>query len=75
MKLSDVMSAMGLAGYAEVGLVLFLFAFQLVVFDVLRRGRKLEVLAWLPFDTTRARRRAERPPLVETQLEPAEKRR
>jgi hypothetical protein len=48
MKLSDVMSAMNLAVYAEVGLVLFLAAFALVAFDLIRRGKKLEPLAMLP---------------------------
>lgn len=51
MKLSDVMSAQNLAVYAEVGLVLFLFAFVLVAVDVLRRGRKLEKLAYLPLES------------------------
>jgi len=48
MKLSDIMSAMDLAVYAEVGLVLFLFAFAAVAFDVIRRGRALESHAALP---------------------------
>ncbi|MDQ2642933.1 MAG: hypothetical protein M3020_03900 [Myxococcota bacterium] len=51
MKLSDVMSALNLAVYAEVGLVLFLFAFLLVAVDVLRRGQKLEKLAYLPLES------------------------
>lgn len=50
MKLSDVMSAMHLEGYAEVGLVLFLAAFLAVGIDVLRRGRKLEALGRLPLE-------------------------
>ena len=50
MKLSDVMSAMDLAVYAEVGLVLFLLAFAAVAFDVLRRGRSLESHAALPLE-------------------------
>ena len=50
MKLSDVMSAMNLSGYAEVGLVLFLLAFAAVVFDVARRGRALEELGRLPLE-------------------------
>jgi hypothetical protein len=54
-KLSDVMSATGLAGYAEAGLVLFLFAFALVAFDVVRRGRALETHAWLPLDGVQKR--------------------
>lgn len=51
MKLSDVMSAMNLSGYAEVGLVLFLLAFVAVVFDIVRRGRALEELGRLPLDS------------------------
>jgi hypothetical protein len=51
MKLSDVMSAMDLASYAEVGLVLFLLAFAAVVLEVLRRGRALEQLARLPLES------------------------
>jgi hypothetical protein len=35
MKLSDVMSAAGLAGYAEVALILFLSVFVAVVVQVL----------------------------------------
>jgi hypothetical protein len=50
MKLSDVMSAMNLAAYAEVGLVLFFAAFAAIAVDVMRRGKKLEALAKLPFD-------------------------
>ena len=50
MKLSDIMSAMDLAVYAEVGLVLFLFAFAAVAFDVIRRGRAIEAHAALPLD-------------------------
>lgn len=51
MKLSDVMSALDLAVYAEVGLVLFLFAFALVAVDLVRRGRAVERLAHLPLDS------------------------
>lgn len=50
MKLSDVMSAMDLAVYAEVGLVLFLVAFAGITVDVLRRGRALESHAALPLE-------------------------
>ena len=50
MKLSDIMSAMDLAVYAEVGLVLFLIAFAAVAFDVIRRGRALEAHAALPLE-------------------------
>ena len=38
MKLSDVMSAMQLAQYAEVALVIFFGVFVLVVLHVMRRG-------------------------------------
>ena len=50
--LSDVMSAAGLAGYAIVALILFMFAFSLVVWTIYapsRRGRH-ERDALLPFD-------------------------
>jgi hypothetical protein len=50
MKLSDVMSALDLAVYAEVGLVLFLVAFVAVALDVLRGGRALESHAALPLE-------------------------
>lgn len=45
MRLSDVMSHAGLAGYAIAGLVLFLFAFVLVVLRVFRRGTSEEFRA------------------------------
>ena len=54
MKLSDIMSAMDLAVYAEVGLVLFLAAFAAVAIDVLRRGRSLEAFSRLPLESERA---------------------
>jgi hypothetical protein len=44
------MSSMGLAGYAEVGLVLFLGAFAAVALDLLRRGKALESLSSMPLD-------------------------
>ena len=53
MKLSDVMSAMDLARYAEVGLVLFLAAFAAIAVDVLRRGRSLEALGRMPLESER----------------------
>ena len=62
MKLSDVMSAMNLATYAEVGLVLFFAAFAAVAFDVFRRGRKLEAFARMPLDSDPKRRRRETRP-------------
>jgi hypothetical protein len=48
MKLSDVMSAMGLATYAEAALVIFLTVFAAIAIDVLRSGQKKEALAALP---------------------------
>ena len=54
MKLSDVMSAMNLAVFAEAGLVLFLLAFAVVAIDVIRRGRSLETLASMPLDPEQA---------------------
>jgi len=62
MKLSDVMSAMNLAAYAEVGLVLFFAAFAAVAFDVFRRGRKLETFARLPLDSDSKRPSSEAQP-------------
>jgi hypothetical protein len=61
MKLSDVMSAMHLEGYAEVGLVLFLAAFLAVGIDVLRRGRTLETHARLPLEPETNGERKEAP--------------
>jgi cbb3-type cytochrome oxidase subunit 3 len=43
MKLSDVMSHSGLAGYAEVALVLFLIAFAGIVIRTFARGRREEM--------------------------------
>jgi hypothetical protein len=42
MKLSDVVGAAGLAGYAEIALVLFLFAFAAIVTQVVSRKRAPE---------------------------------
>jgi len=53
MKLSDVMSAMNLATYAEVGLILFLLAFVVIVYEVVSRGRSLERFALIPLDSER----------------------
>lgn len=39
MKLSDVVSHAGLAGYAEVALVLFAMAFVVMVFDTFNKRR------------------------------------
>jgi len=42
MRLSDIMSAAGLAGYAEVALILFFGVFVAVVARALRRSRRAE---------------------------------
>jgi hypothetical protein len=50
-KLSDVMSAMQLSSYAQVGLVLFLLAFVLIAVDVARKSqRELEHAQNLPLE-------------------------
>lgn len=54
MKLSDVMSSMQLATYAEVGLVLFFAAFVAIAVQLVRRGRALEQLAFLPLEPSDA---------------------
>ena len=50
--LSDVMSASGLAGYAIVALVLFIFAFALVMWTVYAPSRRADHdrAARIPFD-------------------------
>ena len=55
MKLSDIMSAAGLSGYAEVALVLFLLAFLGVVISLFlpSRQRLYEHLRRLPIDSDR----------------------
>ena len=51
LRLSDIMSHAGLAGYAVVALVLFVVAFLGILARVLspRRRRELEDIARLPF--------------------------
>jgi hypothetical protein len=51
MKLSDVMSAMNLASYAEAGLILFLGAFVAVALDLARKGKALESHGSLPLSS------------------------
>jgi hypothetical protein len=51
MKLSDVMSAMNLASYAEAALVIFLLVFAVVAIDVFRRVRPDDALARLPLES------------------------
>jgi hypothetical protein len=51
MKLSDVMGAMQLSAYAELGLVLFVFAFALVALDLARSSpSELERVQRLPLE-------------------------
>ena len=52
MKLSDIMSHAGLAGYAEVALVLFLIAFLIVAVRTFwpSRSREMERAARLPLE-------------------------
>lgn len=51
MKLSDLMSRFGLEVYAEIGLILFLFAFALISVRLLFMQRSESVqLAKLPLD-------------------------
>jgi cbb3-type cytochrome oxidase subunit 3 len=52
MKLSDIMGNAGLAGYAEVALVLFLLAFLTIVILLFRpsQKQKMDDASRLPFD-------------------------
>lgn len=52
MKLSDVMSNAGLAGYAEVALVLFMLAFLGIVIALFRPSQKkrMDAASRLPFE-------------------------
>jgi cbb3-type cytochrome oxidase subunit 3 len=52
MRLSDVVSGAGLAGYAEIALIIFLLAFIAIVLWVFspRRRRSLEAKKHLPFE-------------------------
>ncbi len=52
MKLTDVMSHAGLAGYAEIALILFLIAFLGIVWAVFRPGNKpvMDAAARMPID-------------------------
>ncbi len=61
MKLSDVMSAAGLAGYAEVALVLFLLAFLAIVIATFRPGnrRAMDAASRLPLNDDPAGEREE----------------
>ena len=52
MSLTEIMSAAGLSGYAEVGLVLFLIAFLIIVWRIFlpSKKRSWDRDARLPFD-------------------------
>lgn len=52
MKLSDVMSHAGLAGYAEAALVLFMLAFLGIVIAIFRPSQKerMDAASRLPLD-------------------------
>lgn len=54
MSLRDVMSSAGLAGFAEVALLLFLGVFVAICASVLRKGTspRMEVLRRLPLDNS-----------------------
>jgi len=51
-RLSDVVGASGLAGYAVVALILFVFAFLLVLYTIVAPSRRAQQqrAALLPFD-------------------------
>jgi len=57
MRLSDIMSAAGLAFYAEVALGLFMFAFALIALGILSRSNRStwEQARWLPLSEDQAR--------------------
>ena len=59
MKLSDIMSAAGLAIYAEIALVIFFVVFLLVVWRVLRGKREWQRARYLPLDDSPPRPREE----------------
>jgi hypothetical protein len=63
-SLSDVMSGAGLSGYAEIALLLFLFAFLGIVVSLLlpSRQRMYERMRHLPIDSDSAPSRPEEPP-------------
>lgn len=63
MRLSDIMAAAGLAGWAQAALVLFLLAFAAILLAVLApsRRRELERLGRLPLDDDHPLTPRERP--------------
>ena len=52
MRLSDIMGNAGLAGYAEIALILFMVAFVAIVWRIFRPGRQQEMnaAARMPLD-------------------------
>lgn len=65
MSLTEIMSNAGLSRYAEAGLLLFFFAFLVILWRVFRPGqrKKFEQQAMLPLDDDpSAPPRAPRPP-------------
>lgn len=61
MHLSDVMSHAGLAGYAEVAMILFVLAFIAIVIATYRPSNKkdMDAASRLPFDDDPAGQRGE----------------
>lgn len=55
MRLSDIMANAGLAGYAEIALILFMVAFVAIVWRIFRPGRKpeMDAAARMPLDDER----------------------
>jgi cbb3-type cytochrome oxidase subunit 3 len=52
MRLSDIMSNAGLAGYAEIALILFMVAFIAIVIRIFRPSRRneMQAAARMPLD-------------------------
>ena len=52
MRLSDIMANAGLAGYAEIALILFMVVFAAIVWRIFRPGRQQEMnaAARMPLD-------------------------
>ena len=61
MRLADVMSHAGLAGYAEVAMILFLLAFLVIVIATYRPSSKkdMDAASRLPFEDDPAGQRGE----------------
>jgi cbb3-type cytochrome oxidase subunit 3 len=52
MRLSDLMSSFGLAGFAEIGLIIFFFVFLAVMFRALspKHQAEYEAASYMPLD-------------------------